>query len=186
MEWARELPQPVVYGDPMGKASSVQQGDDWYTRMLLFSRKHNPRKDEDGRGKPLVIITKWKEDARQHQTRHNALNEWLGRLRFAGTSGARRIHYAIAHSKFKNASMARIAEQQEPEHDELSHPRSMAEYVAVNIDPIRRSGARKKQGNAVIVRSAGRSRDAVARERVPGYLDPMAAPDRQRTVRTSP
>jgi hypothetical protein len=170
----------------MGSASWTKQGDDWYTRMLIFSRTYNPRKDEDGRGKPLVIITKWKEDARAHQVRHNALNEWIGRLQFAGTSGARRIHYAIAHSKFKNATMARISEQVEPEHDELSHPRSMAEYVAVNIDPIRRSGARKQSRDTVIVRSATRSRDAVARDRQPTRIDPMAKPELPRPARTRP
>ena len=117
-----------------------------------------------------------RDDARAHQTRHNALNEGRGRLQCANTPGARRIHYAIAHSKFKNASMARIAEQQEPEHDELSHPRSMAEYVAVNQDNIRRSETKKKQGDKVIVRASNRNRDSVRRERVPQYIDPMAKP----------
>jgi hypothetical protein len=163
MEWARELPQPILYGDPYGGNQVTQKGEDWYTRMLIFSRKYNPRMDDrDGRGKALVVVKNWTQDAREHQTRQNALNTWLARLEFAGTRGARQIHHAIAQSKFQNKGFGRVSEQVIPEHDDYSHPRTMAEYVAVSQETIRISG----RGHGLDVVRSERTRREKTRVRV--------------------
>lgn len=167
MEWMATLPQPMVYGDPHAGGGSrvADAADDWYLRMLIFSRKYNPRKGDDGRGKPLVIIKNWKPEAREHQARHTALNTWLGRLEFNPNRGSRVFLNALANSKYDTGGTGRTSEQYEPKHDVLSHPRTCLEFMAVNIDPIRRS--RRAKGERVVVerqsvsvvRGASRSRD---------------------------
>lgn len=155
MEWARNLPQPAVYADPHGVGGSrmSDKSDDWYNRMLIFSRAFNPRKGEDGRGRPLVIIKNTKNEARAHQTRHNALNDWLQRLDFSGTAGARRFHHAISNSKYEVSGAARTSEQTEPRHDPLSHMRTCAEFMACNVPNVRLS-KRKRDSAVEIVRSS--------------------------------
>lgn len=172
MAWTKDLPQPTVYGDPFGGNQVTEKGEDWYTRMLIFSRKYNPRVDDrDGRGRALVIVKNWSMDARKHQTRQNALNTWLARLEFAGTRGARQIHHAIASSKFQNKGFNRISEQVEPEHDEYSHPRTMAEYVAASQETIRLSGRSHGQD---VVRSERIRRDQVRIRRPADQFGPLA------------
>ena len=55
MEWTATLPQVTLYGDPHAAGGSrvADAADDWYNRILIFSRRYNPRKDEFGRGRPL-------------------------------------------------------------------------------------------------------------------------------------
>jgi hypothetical protein len=167
MEWLRELPQVTVYGDPMGGGGTrmADMGDDWYNRMLIFSRKYNPRRDEHGRGKPLVVVKNWRNEAREHQMRHNALTTWLGRLEFSNTIGARRFLNAVARSKYEVTNFARTSEQVQPRHDELSHPRTALEYIAVNIDSIRRSRRAKGERVALerpevsLIRDGGHARE---------------------------
>ena len=151
IEWTKLLPQPVVYGDPhAGGGSRVADAvDDWYIRIEIFSRKYNPRKDETGRGKPLVIVKNYKMEAREHQARHIALNTWLARLDVNPTVGARRFLNAIAKSKYEVTGQSRTSEQFQPRHDDLSHPRTCMEFMAVNIDPIRRS--KRAKGERVVI-----------------------------------
>jgi hypothetical protein len=174
MEWTRHLPQPIVYGDPHGVGGSriADRSDDWYDRMLIFSRQFNPRKAEDGRGRPLVIIKQTKNEARSHQTRHNALNDWLQRLDFSGSQGARRFHHAIANSKYEVSAASRTAEQTEPKHDPLSHMRTCAEFMACNVPTIRLSARRKRNESVELTRTE--------RGFVRGQADTRTATDKNR------
>lgn len=181
MEWTRHLPQPVVYGDPHAAGGSriADRSDDWYNRMLLFSRKYNPRKDEFGKGKPLIVIKNFSDEARPHQARHNALNEWLHRLDFNPTAGARRFLAALQQSKYEVSGFARTSEQVEPKHDDLSHPRTCMEYMAVNIDPTRRR-SRGTRGVRVSVPRAEVSVIRSDRQRDNEAIDPFEGIDTNR------
>ena len=183
MEWTRSLPQPIVYGDPHGAGGSriADRSDDWYNRMLLFSRKYNPRKDEFGKGKALVVVKNFSDDARPHQARHNALNEWLQRLDFNPTPGARRFLSALQQSKFEISGFARTSEQVEPKHDDLSHPRTAMEYMAVNIDPVRRR-AKGVRGNRQVVPRADPTVVRIDKQRGEEVIDPFEKVDTARLV----
>ena len=174
MEWARNLPQPVIYADPhaAGGSRMADKSDDWYNRMLLFSREFNPRKDDAGRGRPLVIVKNYKAEMQPHKARHNALNDWLQRLEFSGTAGARRFHHAIANSKYDIATSARISEQVEPSHDTLSHMRTCAEYMAANVGPARKMASRKQSGQVEIIRPINEHVRGATKHREQEPIDP--------------
>lgn len=141
IEWVNTLPEPrMIFGDPYGASAHLAKDDTFYTRMVKFWRAHNPHRSGE-HGRIYGIGINWKPEARQYQSRRNALHMWLRtRLRFdPNDRQSMRTLTALQQSRWEDpdeSSRPRMAEQKTARHDEWSHRRTALEFAAVNMDVV--------------------------------------------------
>ena len=128
MQWTWTLPRPVVCGDPSGWARKSARADSTYDRMQ--------RRYKELTGRALDIRVNYQQEQRTFQARWNALRSLLRRLDFNDTPGVRHTMHAIAAMQLEAERGMRMREQREPRHNWASHPASMMEFVAVNLETI--------------------------------------------------
>lgn len=184
IKWVKTLPPPkALCGDPYG--ANVMAGDSWYGKMKKFWKRHDVA--------PIPIRINWKPEARHDQGRRNALHAWLlsDRLKFNNTPGARRVLNALQKSRWDPTRRSRQQELKNAPHDEFSHLRTMAEFLAVNLETAAILAARGRatpviagrteltdgsaNGNARIARPRPRSAPLSARGNARGLTGSDAA-----------
>jgi hypothetical protein len=159
MEFMRTLPKKPrrICGDPAGTQShggptftlgKPAQDNDWYSRVQRWWMDNNVE--------PIPIVFNWSmKTGRYLQSRRLAMMEWLRetrpdgtpRLRFNDTPQVRRTVMALKKSKWQE-SEKRLTEAKDTYHDEYSHRRSAAEFLAVN-----RSETKFTEGGRVEVKN---------------------------------
>lgn len=138
IHWVKGLPHPrALCGDPSG--SNQVTGDSWYGKMMKFWKRHDVDR--------LPIRINWKPDARSDQGRRNALHSWAlsGRLQFNDTPQVRATLVALQKSRWDPSRKPRQTEQKNAKHDDYSHRRTAAEFLAVNLETAMALAARAER-----------------------------------------
>lgn len=128
MDWTQMLGQVKWWGDTFGDNKDAATNDTVYTRMfahkIYVNRVRNTNVKEE---------SATKKAARTYRGRQEALRDYMPRIRFADTPGARLVLKALQYHKYQRIDTARASEPYTPEHDWTSHLCSALEFIFVNV-----------------------------------------------------
>jgi hypothetical protein len=137
IDWTETLGPVKWWGDVFGDVKDAATNDTVYTRLaakgIYVNRRRNTNTKEE---------TPTMKAARTYRGRHEAVKDYLPRLRFADTPGARLMLKALQEHRYPRDETTRQNEPEKPEHDWTSHLVSALEYLFVNMKlRIKREGA---------------------------------------------
>jgi hypothetical protein len=127
MDWTADLGKVKWWGDTYGDNQHGQTLDTVYTRLAKKGILVNRRRADAREETPTL------KAARTYRGRQEALRDYLPRIRFADTPGARLVLRALQEHRYQREEGVRTAEPNKPEHDWTSHLVSACEFVFVNI-----------------------------------------------------
>lgn len=133
LEFFRLLPwssnRVRVYMDPAGSQKDMS-GLSFHDRIIKETKRLRQRQDPGSPARPIVPIYKELFSHNRHDTRRLAMREALMASEFCATRGAHDLWDALVNSKFTRPS-EKGTTQPAPIHDDFSHLRTAAEYLAV-------------------------------------------------------